>query len=222
MAIAFGAVTKGKDDGTVSSLTFTGPTVSGSNTIGLVHIITNNASDDIVTGVTWGGSNMTRIAIRDNNGGTQNAFAYYITNPSSAASVVSSCSTTSDGMYGHALYYTGAQQTGQPDSSNTGFATGDLTLSTTVVASDCWLVSVARNDVAGIPGAGTGTTIRENDAAHAMATGDSNGTVGTGSQSMGWTAASGTTWGIIYSIVPFTESVASRSSKLFTLMGVGN
>jgi len=226
MAVAFGAITKGKNDGNVTSISFTSPTVSGSDKVGSVHVLTNSASGDIVSGVTWGGVSMTRINRRAS--GTQNLYTYYLANPSSAASVVISCSATSAGIYGHALYYTGASQTGIPDSQNTGAATSNLTLSTTVVGTGCWLVSVARNALNGIPTAGTGTTVRENDAAYAIATGDSNGTVGTGSQSMGWNSGSGETWGCIYSIAPAGASTTIKTwddiarANVKTLNGVAS
>ena len=201
MAIAFGAIARGKNDSTVSSLTYTGPAVTGSDKIGVVHVQTNSASGDVVTGITWAGNAMTRISVRAS--GNQYLYAYYILAPSSLPSIVITCSTNSFGIYSHAAYYTGVKQTGQPDSSATGSATGNLTLTTTTVADNSWKISLARNVIAGVPNAGTGTTIREGGGAYAIGSGDGNADVTpAGSTSMQWTTGSGTTWGIIYSVAP--------------------
>lgn len=169
---------------------------------------------------TVGGNSATQIGSDHTISGEQMFRAYYYLNPptSSTAYLV----TTDDinvnrdiGM--QVLIYSDANQSGQPDSNASANATGNLTLSTTVVAANCWLVSCARNIAVGPPTAGSGTTIRGAGTEIAFAAGDSNGTVGTGSQSMGWNAAASTTGGIIVSIAP-TAPVAALTPRVSFIM----
>ena len=144
---------------------------------------------------------------------------YYFIAPNTTAVNHDINSSASNDTDHHIVSYSGAKQSGQMDSFATGTATGNLTLSTTVVATDCWLISWGRNSVIGPPGAGTGTTQRVAGTYHR--TGDSNGTVGTGAQTMQWTNATGTTVGIIASIAPALAVATAARSRLLTLMGVG-
>lgn len=149
--------------------------------------------------------------------------AYYKYNPSTSA--VNYTFTVNDlGDAGTRIYvclYSGTA-TDPTDSSAGGEIASDttLTLSTTVVASGCWLASAARRFNNGTISAGTGSTMR--DAFNvANIVGDSNGTVGTGSQSMAWNLTeSGPMAGFIVSIEP-AATPASTTSKLFALTGVG-
>jgi hypothetical protein len=88
-----------------------------------------------------------------------------------------------------------------------GAGAGEVTTTTTVVASNSWLVSAAVTSTGPTDiSAGTGTTSRVSitDAnTIVVALGDSNGTVGTGSQSMGWTpTGTSLTAVILVSIAP--------------------
>ena len=90
-----------------------------------------------------------------------------------------------------AAEYTGASASGQPDSSNgfTGLTSpASWSVSTTVVASNSWLMYFGRSKLDYQVNAGTGTTFRAQNSGGLQAGWfDSNGTVGTGSQSLNFT-----------------------------------
>ena len=146
-------------------------------------------ASNIVTNVTWNGSALTQISGGAANPGGSYTYLFYLINPATgnntAAITVSDQSKANEAV---ASVYDGAKQSAQPDSSNTATASNatSLTGSTTVVASNCWLVSVigTQDGIGGNPTAGTGTT-RRNQSGN-CSIGDSNGTVSTGSQSMSW------------------------------------
>lgn len=177
MAIAYGDITSGVGGAGRTSLSWTSPAVSGSDTIGFVSFYTEaSGSTDPITGVTWGGIACTLIRkqLRANNiGYTQ---LWYIVNPASSATVEITCSTAYlDAAF--AQYYTGASQSGVPDSdnSNSTTPTNSITVSTTTVADNCWVVCAGLSDNGGIS-AGTGMTSRGSYGGFAIA-GDSNGAV---------------------------------------------
>ena len=180
---------------------------ASADSVAIIFVIYNPAAAgaDWANTPTVGGVSATQIGSTFNWTGTQYMRAYYFLNPptSSTAYLVTTDTIGVDkDIEMHALIYSGADQVSQPDSNNTGSATPSVTLSTTVVASNCWLVSCGRNANVGIPSAGTGTTLRSTAFDTSFASGDSNGTVGTGAQTMQWTAAAGLTAGIIISIDP--------------------
>lgn len=197
MAIAFGGISSQGTTQTVTSVA-----VSGSDTIGVVYVMGDVGADNI-SAVTWDGVSMTKI------GAVQcptDRFlsAWWIINPTSAASIVF---TGASLWHSFSSYYTGALQTGQPFSSNTGSNTSSLaiTVATTVVASDCWTVMVQKDN----QGSQTYTTdvgvmrVANNGSGYAIS--DSNGTVGTGSQSTTLTAGGSHNHGAIaFSIAPAT------------------
>lgn len=142
---------------------------------------------------------------------------YYINPPTSSVQYKVTGNTTGDYCI-QTLFYTGVNTTTPIDSSATGTATGDITLTDSVTASNCWLVSIARNTNVGSPTAGTGTTIRGTK--YVYSAGDSNGTVGTGSQSMTWTTSGvGVSSGVICALQPPASAAARVPLK--SLLGVG-
>lgn len=87
------------------------------------------------------------------------------------------------------ISYSGCAQTEAVDShaKTTGSfsASTNVASTTTVVASNCWLVMGTSNGT-GSPVAGSGTTLRLNNGGLGFGILDSNGTVGTGAQSLNW------------------------------------
>lgn len=105
---------------------------------------------------------------------------------------------------------------GQPDSNNNGTASAgaSLTVSTTVVDANCWLVGMFNADATAMS-AGTGTTAREVDTAQPGGLFDSNGTVGTGSQGLQVTMSPNRKiGGIVASITPLTHQLISVSDTV--------
>ena len=225
MAIAFGAYTTGSNSG-ASSLTFTSPNVSGSEKIGIVDVFYQSGLDTI-TGVTWNGSAMTKIASKGQESNSRNIETWYILNPSSGATnIVISRSAATAGLRGDATFYTGAKQSGQPDASATaGPSTGtSISPSVTVVASDSWLHLIARNNGANYTSSVTNGIIRS--ATSNPSVFDSNGAQAAGSRSMTVNTGSSVEHiGIIISIAPAVAADPASSSNsnfpnLLTL-GVG-
>lgn len=212
MAIALGSHNFNYNAGSVTSDTW-----SFTNTAGdflVVFAFTNGSGGDTVTSMTYNAVSLTKVNSA-NVSGNQWVTCWYLKSPATGANnLVVNMSSATD-VESRAQTYTGTDTTTQPDSSNTGTATGNLTLSTTVVAANSWLASGARNNSTGAMGAGTGTTKRGAD--NAFNAGDSNGTVGTGSQSMAWTAASGSSAGCIISI----KEAAAGGATLRSLASLG-
>lgn len=84
---------------------------------------------------------------------------------------------TAGTIYGGSVSYTGAKQTGQPDASATGEATGSpFSVPLTTIANNCWAVQLTAADN-GATGAGSGTTLRLQVLANYFEMWDSNGPI---------------------------------------------
>lgn len=170
------------------------------NNTGLVDSVTYNSV--AATAVDSGGQ-----TCNQNNG---RVYMHYLIAPATGSNTLQvnfNQSGTNGALLG--TQYSGAKQTSQPDSSNQNQGIGtSLTASTTVVASDCWLVGVMVS-MAGPTSivAGTGTTERGSSGSPDFFMGDSNGTVGTGSQSMGFTMGNDN-YG--YIVASFAPAVSTR------------
>jgi len=210
-AIAFDAATSSYDGGSVSSITVA-HTAGASGGIAWIGTMPGGNVGDTVTGVTVDG-NAATFTVKKNSAsigsGAQYIYLYYYVNPpASSVNYVVSQSASSD-MQATIITYTAASQTGQPDSTTTGEIAGNLTLTTTTIADNSWLVSIARNSSLGPPNAGTGTTDRSTGP-RLFAMGDSNGAKSpAGSHSMEWTAGAGTTMGAMASFSPSVAAAAA-------------
>lgn len=198
MAIAYGGISA-----VSTTSTFTSVAVSGSDTIGFVFVAGDSAADNI-TAITWGGVSMTKItAVQVPT--DRYISAWWVAAPSSSASIVAT-----GGSFWRACsaYYTGAKQTAQVDSSNTGTSSSSavITVATTVVASNSWYVMFQKDITGGriYTSSGVLATTRLDNDAGGLGVADSAGTVGTGSQSGTMTQTSGTSshGAIAFSIAP--------------------
>lgn len=208
-AIAFDAASGAADNGgVVTSLTFS-HTVTGSDTFLVVTAGSNTTSNPTVNSVTYNGVAMTEVDERLNST-VRLSLSYLIAPTTGANNVVVTWSGAGTGagqqLNAISASYTGAKQTGQPDSN--GFATFTnatvLAISTTVVAENSWL-SGTLNGNAGEMINGTGPeTQRGVDRFNQVAI-DTNGVVGTGAQTLdwddGWTV-NDTGVGLVISIAP--------------------
>lgn len=211
MAIAFDSSSLGPNPPAGAPQTWS-HTCSGSDRLLVVGAISLN---DTVTGVTYNGVSMTFIGKTSYPGSARQGVAmYYLLNPASGTNTISV--NGSGNVSGFATSYTGVQQSSQPDSSatfNPSNATS-ITMTTTVVASGCWLVGVQADSVGGET-AGAGTTIRQTHP-FGLSISDSNGTVGTGSQSLiiNWSGSAANA-GVIASFSP-----AAAASNIKTINGL--
>jgi len=211
MAIAFDAATNGGIVNPGTSLSWS-HTCTGVDRLLLVGIISDVATDAI-SGVTYNGVAMTKLitAPSDGAGFPRYEYLFGLLAPATGANTVLVSASGSVLIAALSSSYTGVLQSGLPDSSNTNSnaSASSLTVSTTVVASGCWLAAYLR----AAPGpaiAGTGTTDRVDDASTQLF-GDSNGTVGTGSQSLQVTQSSaGAINGLIVSIAPSSGASGTR------------
>lgn len=215
MAIAYDATAGATNSGT-TSLTYS-HTCTGSNLILFVGVADNsNAAAGSTTGVTYNGSAMTLVTSRAASGGKN--YLFYLVNPSTGSnSVVITRSNGTNTLVGLSTSYTGAAQTGQPDSFGTAQGASPLTASTTVVASGCWLVGFA-SDIGNGGNSQTSSQTSRNANAGGSIISDTNTTVGTGSQTLTdtWSGSIGPSF-VIASFSP----VASPFTAYRTLMGVG-
>lgn len=117
-----------------------------------------------------------------------------------------------------ATSYSGCNST-NPDSNNGsnngGVTTASLTMSTTVVASSCWLAGSIYGGASFT--AGAGTTRRTNTSTGLF---DSNGTVGTGSQSLVMNQANDFIAANIVSIAP--AAAGGATTHFLSMLGIGS
>lgn len=224
MAISYD--TSNKSTGTGSTLTFS-HTITGSDTILFVGVSSENNnqtnSSDLVTGVTYNGNAMTLIA-KTGRTAYSNVYLFYIIAPAGTANVVISRSAPVAGtitLCGFSSSYTGAQQTGQPDSSNIGTdGNASLSVSTTTIANNSWIVAVAINFV-NDGTAGTilsSQTLRQFTVNKGLA--DTNGPkspAGSYSMDFSWSGASS---GASAMVVASFSPVPSPSSGFFFLTSI--
>jgi len=181
-SIAFGGATTFPSDIATTSISWIGPSISGSNTIGLVGVWVEKiggTGEDLLSDITWSGNSMTLVKKQLRNDGTAGSngwlYLYYVTNPASNAVITISSSATANITGGIATYYTGASQTGIPDATNSAAVHISNSLDTTVttIADSSLIVGYGLSDNGGVA-AGTGMTSRATQS-NAFILGDSNG-----------------------------------------------
>lgn len=212
MAIALDAAASSNTT-SASSLTYS-HTCTGSNRILFVAVFSGGPGPGSVpcTGVTYAGVAMTKI---DSNAPQANwdLSLWYLINPASGANnVIITLSGTTTSLYGDSISYTGAKQSGVPDSSAKNKATStSVTQSTTTVADNCWVVGVGVTGASTIA-ASTGVTSRldRDSASGSFNMGDSNAVKSpAGSYSMTFTGGASDNMGIVMaSFAPYGAIIA--------------
>ena len=194
MAIAFNAAADIGNGLSVSSLTKSYTSGSGSNRL-LVLGVVGDGTSDLITGATYAGTSLTLIDKQfPTNGASTHRWHYlfYLLAPATGANnFVISASSSCDVITGTAGDYTGVKQSAQPDAHNKQYngsgSPTSLTTSVTTVANNDWAVlfELGANSPTTAPTAGTGATRRAFDGTY-FASGlfDSNGAVAAGSYSM--------------------------------------
>jgi len=141
--------------------------------------------------------------------------AWYYKSPASGSVTIAVTGTSADTGFVWSAY-SGVDQTNPIDSSNAPAktTTTSYTMSTTVVATNAWLVGVIGNQSSG-GSAGAGTTQRTtqtNGTLGGYGVYDSNGTVSTGSQSLVVTQTNQEISGVVFSLTP--AAAVSNSFKI--------
>ena len=215
MAIAFDAATDGGNGASVHSFAHT---CTGDDRILFVMASTDAG---VTPSVTYNSVAMSLIdtittdSVRDHH-------LFVLVNPASGSNTVA-VTASAGTIFAGATSYTGAKQTGQPDSfaKNSALVASTLTGTTTVVASNCWLVALGQAD-GGTVTAGTGTTKRTQYGGFAQfAIVDSNGTVGTGSQSLVINGSLSVPMVIIVASFAPVGGVTPTASPTLLTLGVG-
>lgn len=222
MAIAVDNTIAVRTDGTSGNYT-QAFTCNGSNRALVVATFTTN---NTVT-VTYNGTSMTQIKSVSNTNGWEERL-FLLINPSSGSNNIVVNFSTGGARSGFvATSYTGVKQTGQPDSSASiaQSTSSPYAMATTVVATGCWIVGSAMSNATGSLTAGTGTTKRASlgvGTSTDLGIFDSNGTVGTGSQSIN-AAVTGITniVGAVMSLAPYpsTDYTMVADYGSYTLTG---
>jgi hypothetical protein len=162
MAIAFDSAQDGTElaGGTSGTLSFNN--VAGNLVVAAVYA---DNSFDNVTGCTWNGSAMTKLATLTNaqsSNGRYSYFFYILSAATGTHNIV--CSASSADAFGiTAASYSGVSNTGQPDASttNSSSAQANLTTSVTTVADNSWtILAEFAYDGGSTPTAGAGSTRR--------------------------------------------------------------
>lgn len=215
LAIAFDTSVDGSTSGT-NTLSWS-HTVTGSDPLGAVSLFQNNSADDITC--TFNGVSMTKAGTAQQSSDTNKMSLFYLAG-AATGTVAGTGNGSTSYMEGKSASYSGAPGGFDSSASNSPAAGTSLTLTTTVVDTDCWVVSCCRTD--GFLATPTTGTRRQPGSGGTVTIGDSNAAVGTGSQSMTWTHTSGNQGGVIMSISPTGDAPATVfPSRGFSLLGVG-
>ena len=193
-------------------------TTTGSDTLMLIGANSTNASDPF-SSLKYATVDLTAVNANANPHTTNWCYHRYLIAPTTGTN---NAVLESNNSWMSVLTYSGVKQTGFPDSTATNTAVGTtFTVTTTVVASNCWISMTCPGFNADTTSAGTGTTMRGTGVDSGRQQADSNGTVSTGSQSLvAVYNVSSTGYGSIVSFAPPGGAVIRRVNML-TLLGVG-
>ena len=214
MAIAIDA-TSANDFGSTASATLA-HTCTGSNLVLFAGVGCNGNSGDVVTGVTYNGSSMTRLGNTDFSG-SFSMYVYYIINPATGTNDIVASLSSSRFTKVSGLSVTGALQSGVPDGQDliTAGPTTSISVVPTVVASNCWVFSFVGNDANNAMTGSTGINAVATQVGNSYYWGHSNGTVSTGAYTTTWTCSSQRLAEISLSIAPVAASIfATRRALL--------
>lgn len=214
MAIAFDTASPTASYSLGTSVTFSHTTTGSDRAILVAGYAAPGVND--WTGVTYNGVSLTQIKATlcptD-----RYSYLYLLagaTVASGANNVVATRSATGDYIEAFAASYTGVNGSGQPDSSasDTGTSVTSKSVATTVVASDCWLVGFCKLKNGAVVSAGASTTLRGANT-EGQSFMDSNGSVGTGAQSLAitWTGSTSVAMNVL-SLAPVAAGGGDTSS----------
>lgn len=198
LAVAFDAVSGQQTNAAASSNPALSHIITGSNT--LLTMFEVGDFTDTVTALKYNSVSGT-IADKVQYPSDRYIYSAVLVAPTTGTNNITSTGNTFGGKAG--VSYTGCAQTGQPDSHNGQYvssASTNAVMTTTVVATGCWLVGYSYGG--GVSGAGSGTTNRGTSTGSGIQPCDSNGTVSTGSQSLTQTQGNSAYVALALSIKP--------------------
>lgn len=216
MAIQFDSSTAPAYSGAATTVTFS-HTCSGTDRILFVHG-TGNQSPTSTLSATYNGVSMTEVnRSLDSVGTGVPTYLWYMINPPTGANNVV-VTSSSNGVVGSAVSYTGVNQTTPiPESNATPLntSTTSMTKSLTTTVNNSWLVMTFRTGSGSTLTAGAGTSVRTQPEIVAFGAGsfiDSNSALATGSNTLGVTCTSQFFGGQI--IVSLSPTVISPSFRV--------
>lgn len=205
-----------------------GTSISWSHTVGAsstLMIVVLLGLTDTITAITVGGTSILSNLIQKTSptfgAGSQN-YMFYMNNPPSGSQTISATFSASQGVLaGRSATYKGTDATSAVvDSSHVDYVTSpsssqSLVQTTTVIASNCWMVGMNNFSNGGTSTINNSAVIRAGANATDYIYWDSNATVGTSSQSFTTTStAAADHWGgIVASIKP--AGAATVNSSMF-------
>lgn len=203
--------------GTTTQTRASYPMATTSTGILFCNAIGGNGADTN-TASTFAGNNMTKISRQAPS--YRWAYLFYRLGATGTGDIVITFSADPGVTSLAGFSYTGAS-TSAIDSTNTGTGTSvtSLSVSTTVVASGCWLAGFFLDNDGNSQTAGASTT-RINSSSLNYGIYHSNGTVGTGSQALAVACGSGNIAGCVASFAP-DGGGGGAATPLQMLMGVG-
>jgi hypothetical protein len=196
-------------NGTTCDVTY----VVNSNTNGFLHV--EILATPTVNSITYDGASLTKQSSNALPFVGANLDDWYLYAPSSGSHTLHITLASADTPQGTITSYTGAAQSGYPDSSTSATSnsnTTDCTVTINSVATGAWgIIDAAMNRTT--TGGGTNTTRRTTQATIAQY-GDSNGSITTGTTLTMVQTPSNFDWCIGYSIAPAATAAVTASSIL--------
>lgn len=150
MALAFGASARGASFSSTNTLSWTSPTVSGTNTLGLVLIVQDGPNP--IGTVTWNGVSCTEVTSAKDTATSRITQIFYIVAPAAGATTVAittSSGNWANGAFAVAVYLTGADQSTPVDNGAVGAGITSNSISDTVNATNSGEIAV---DIAALNG----------------------------------------------------------------------
>lgn len=227
MAIAWDANSSSGAQGTSTSYSFN-HTCTGSNLILFVGVAVRQGSFYNASAITYNGVSMTKIRHDDNGAGnSRGSDLFYLLNPATGTNSIAVTISGSGGSFSnsdaHGVSFTGAQQSGVPDSQGGGggTATSSPSKSTTTVADNSWIVAMLCTGFDDGVATPTSPLVLSSKTAavgsHTGALGYQGPKTPAGAQASAWTTTSDS---YCMSVASFAPAVAS-TVKTLAALGVG-
>lgn len=225
MAIAFNTTADYVVPNNTTSDSFAFTCSSGSDRYLQVCVAQGQGSNaDVITGITYNGVAMTRLATLAQAGGNNRVYVYGLVAPATGANniVLARNADAQSGGWLFAEDFTGVDQTAVPSNTNNAGATGaaGVTNTITVAGGTSWVGGIGSNNYAQIV-IDSGGTIRSNTQNVARCNFDTNGTVAAGSFSTVWSASGTGEWNTIsVEIKAVAAAAAAGRPNNLMLLGV--
>ena len=149
-----------------------------------------NVAGDSVSGITYNGVSLTKIAHRNGTANNRTANMWYLLNPATGSNTLAITLAASERVAGAVVSYTGHDTTTPIDVSNTDVSSGtSIVMNVTTVTDNAVLLGV-NNENRGVSTLGTNTTSVFNSAGNAQVLRSTNPISPAGATTLSYTALS--------------------------------